>query len=162
MSDSATTPAASALEELLDVSPQVSAAIIVERETGRLLASAPSSNAEPERLAELTMSMLAAAERARNELGREPVSQFEVATPDGHVFVVADTSSVVTAVTSTDPTVGLVFYDLKTALRVIRDAGGAGAQADAIIVPVAAGGHDENGSNGNGGGKTSRWRRKQS
>ena len=158
MSETAPTPAASALDELLDVSPQVSAAIILERETGRLLASAPATNVKPEQLAELTTRMLDAAEAARNELGREPVSQFEVATPDGHVFVVADATSVVTAITSTDPTVGLVFYDLKTALRVVRDAGGAGAQADAIVVPVSAGSNGSSSSD-NGDAKRGRWRK---
>jgi predicted regulator of Ras-like GTPase activity (Roadblock/LC7/MglB family) len=161
MSDSASTPAASALDELLDVSPQVSAAVIIERATGRLLASAPAATSATEQLATLTTRMLDAAERARTDLSREPVSQFEVATPDGHVFVVADATSVVTAVTSTDPTVGLVFYDLKTALRVIRDAGGASAQADAIVVPVAV---STNGSSSDdaGDGKAGRWRKKQS
>jgi len=163
MSESAApSPATSALDELLDVSPQVSAAIIVERETGRLLASAPATHSKADRLADLTTRMLAAAERARNELGREPVSQFEVATPDGHVFIVADAASVVTAITSTDPTVGLVFYDLKTALRVIRDNGGASAQADAIVVPVTSGAGSNGGSSSDGNGKQGRWRKGKS
>jgi predicted regulator of Ras-like GTPase activity (Roadblock/LC7/MglB family) len=163
MSDIAPSPASSALDELLDVSPQVYAAVILERGSGRLLASAPDSTVSPEQLATLTSRMLDAAEQARTELGREPVSQFEVATPDGHVFVVADSSSVVTAITATDPTVGLVFYDLKTALRAVRDAGGANALADAIVVPVTSVGSDAtSGDNGTGEGKSNRWRKKPS
>jgi predicted regulator of Ras-like GTPase activity (Roadblock/LC7/MglB family) len=162
MSDIAPSPASSALDELLDVSPQVYAAVILERGSSRLLASAPDSTASPEQLATLTTRMLDAAEQARTELGREPVSQFEVATPEGHVFVVADSSSVVTAITATDPTVGLVFYDLKTALRAVRDSGGAGAQADAIVVPVTTVGAESSSGNGNGEGKSNRWRRKPS
>ncbi|MCW2950314.1 MAG: hypothetical protein JWN41_1327 [Thermoleophilia bacterium] len=160
MSDSATSPAAMALDELLDVSPQVYAAVILERETGRLLASAPATTAKPMQLAQLTTRMLEASERARTELGREPVSQFEVATGDGHVFVVVDATSVVTAVTSTDPTVGLVFYDLKTALRAVRDAGGASAQADAMVMPSV---HEDGASARDSNGSTAgRWRRKSS
>ena len=164
MSDLAPSPASSALDELLDVSPQVHAAVILERGSGRLVASAPDSATRPEQLATLATRMLDAAEQARNELGREPVSQFEVATPDGHVFVVADASSVVAAVTETDPTVGLVFYDLKTALRAVRDAAGSDDGTDAIVVPVTSGGSDADtgSSNGTGDGKSNRWRRKPS
>lgn len=123
MSEPVSIAAHSALAELLDVSPQVDAAVILEREGGRLIASAPSTaDRMADRLGEISARLLDAAERSRNQLGREPVSQVEVATPDGHVFVVADGSWLVAAVTDADPTVGLVFYDLKTALRGLRDA----------------------------------------
>lgn len=115
--------AAGALSELLEVSPQVDAAVILERDGGRLLASAPSSSDRmADQLGSLCCKVLDAAEQARTELGREPVSQVEVATPDGHLFVVADATWLVAAVTDADPTVGLVFYDLKTALRAVREA----------------------------------------
>lgn len=123
MEASMSTAAASALEELLEVSPQVDAAVIVERDGGRLVASAPStSDRMADRLGATCIRILEAAEQARRELGREPVVQVEVATPDGHVFVVADSTWIVAAVTDADPTVGLVFYDLKTALRTVREA----------------------------------------
>lgn len=123
MEASVSTAAGSALEELLEVSPQVDAAVIVERDGGRLVASAPStSDRMAERLGATCVRILDAAEQARRELGREPVVQVEVATPDGHVFVVADATWIVAAVTDADPTVGLVFYDLKTALRTVREA----------------------------------------
>lgn len=122
--DSVPSAASRALEELLEVSPQVDAAVILERDGGRLLASAPASNARgADRLAATCVKIVDAAEQARRELGREPVSQVEVATPDGHVFVVTDSTWIVAAVTDADPTVGLVFYDLKTALRTVREAG---------------------------------------
>jgi predicted regulator of Ras-like GTPase activity (Roadblock/LC7/MglB family) len=115
--------ASRALEELLEVSPQVDAAVILERDGGRLLASAPaSSDRVADRLGATCVKIVEAAEQSRRELGREPVSQVEVATPDGHVFVVTDTTWIVAAVTDADPTVGLVFYDLKTALRTVREA----------------------------------------
>lgn len=124
MEASVSTAAGSALEELLEVSPQVDAAVVVERDGGRLVASAPATGGGrmADQLAATCDRILDAAEQARRELGREPVVQVEVATPDGHVFVVADTSWLVAAVTDADPTVGLVFYDLKTALRAVREA----------------------------------------
>ena len=48
---------------------------------------------------------------------RERLVQLQVAFSDGCVFVVRDEERVVAAVTAPDPTVGLVFYDLKTCLR---------------------------------------------
>ena len=135
MEDAVNTAADSALAELLEVSPQVDAAIVVERAGGAVLASAPvSSGRTPTRFGSVCTKILAAAERSRTELGREPVSQIEVATSDGHVFVVADATCIVAAVTDADPTVGLVFYDLKTALRSIRE-----ARADGTIA-LASGG----------------------
>lgn len=121
--DSVSTVASSALDELLEVSPQVDAAVILERSGGKLVSSAPQTiERRAAKLATTCVQLLDAAERARTELGREPISQVEVATPEGHVFVVADSSWVVAAVTTADPTVGLVFYDLKTALRAVREA----------------------------------------
>lgn len=127
MTDPVTTAAGSALVELLEVSPQVDAAVILERDGGNVVASAPDSSARmADKLGTTCMRILDAAEQSRRELGREPVSQVEVGTPDGHVFVVGDASWVVAAVTDADPTVGLVFYDLKTALRAVREAATAG------------------------------------
>lgn len=123
--DSVPNAASSALSELLEVSPQVDVSIIIERDGGRLIASAPtSSDRVAGQLGDLCSRVLDAAERSRTELGREPIAQVEVATADGHLFVVADARWVVAAVTASDPTVGLVFYDLKTALRSVREAAG--------------------------------------
>lgn len=125
MSESATTVAETALRELLDVSPQVDAAIITTRSTSSpsVIAFAPhEARNRADRLADTCAQMLKQAEQARVELGREPITQCEVATGDGHVFVVADAHHIVAAVTKSDPTVGLVFYDVKTALRAVREA----------------------------------------
>ena len=132
-----------ALEELLEVSPQVDAAVILERTGGRLLASAPAhSDRMADRLGATCLQIVEAAEQARRELGREPIAQVEVGTPDGHVFVVADATWVVAAVTDADPTVGLVFYDLKTALRTVRESNAAGSAPSsspaAVIVQTDA------------------------
>lgn len=132
MSKPVTTVAESALSELLDVSPQVDAAVISTRvkqqnssapAAPNVIASAPeSARNRASRLADVCNRLLEQSERARVELGREPITQCEVATGDGHVFVVADATHIVAAVTQADPTVGLVFYDLKTALRAVREA----------------------------------------
>lgn len=121
--DPVPTAASSALAELLEVSPQVDAAVILQRDGATLVASAPQTvSRSAERLGATCVRIVEAAELARRELGREPVVQVEVATPDGHVFVVSDSTWIVAAVTDADPTVGLVFYDLKTALRTVREA----------------------------------------
>ena len=46
-----------------------------------------------------------------------PVAQLEAATTTGSVFVVRDGERVIAATTSPEPTVGLVFYDLKSCVR---------------------------------------------
>jgi predicted regulator of Ras-like GTPase activity (Roadblock/LC7/MglB family) len=177
MSDLVPSAASGALSELLDVSPQVDAAVILERDGGRLLASAPaSSDRMADRFGATCVKLLTAAEQARTELGREPVSQVEVAAPDGHVFVVADATWLVAAVTDADPTVGLVFYDLKTALRAVREAQGSnGAASSNGHVPslvTATGddsadeatstGDDDATSSGSDAPGSNRWRRKKS
>src|SRR5206468_8245684 len=49
--------------------------------------------------------------------GGGAVNQLEVATAEGSVFVVRDAERTIAVTTSADPTVGLVFYDLKSCLR---------------------------------------------
>jgi hypothetical protein len=84
----------------------------------------------------------------------------EVSTPDGNVFVVADSDHLVAAVTDADPTVGLVFYDLKTALRAVREAT-ARTSNGTLVTAVSSGaeGDDEEAPAGKNGGK---WRKKKS
>jgi predicted regulator of Ras-like GTPase activity (Roadblock/LC7/MglB family) len=171
----------SALEELLEVSPQVEAAVIITRADRHLIAFAPSlTQGAAEQFATHAGRMLDAAEQARTELGREPVVQVEVATPDGHVFVTADAHRVIAAVTSADPTVGLVFYDLKSALRTLREAGSDGhtlTEQSNLVVPLASKGangsdaaaasassDDEDSADGDGSStsvKAGRWRRRK-
>ncbi|MDX6666025.1 MAG: hypothetical protein QOG68_2231, partial [Solirubrobacteraceae bacterium] len=53
---------------------------------------------------------------------RPGVAQLEAATLAGSVFVVRDGDRLIAATTTPEPTVGLVFYDLKTCLRAIDTA----------------------------------------
>ena len=66
-------------------------------------------------LARLAKELLDAAAGVRESGGA--VNQLEVATAEGSVFVVRDGDRIIAATTSADPTVGLVFYDLKSCLR---------------------------------------------
>jgi len=123
MTPSSVQPAADqALQELLEVSPQVEAAVIAERGGTPIASSVPGTGSGAGRLGQVASRILTQAEKSRGELGREPVTQCEIATGDGNVFVVADADHLVAAVTGNEPTVGLVFYDLKTALRSVREA----------------------------------------
>ena len=63
---------------------------------------------------------MSAAETVR-PVGGESLTQLEVATAEGSVFVVRDSGRTIAATTSPEPTVGLVFYDLKSCLRSAAD-----------------------------------------
>jgi predicted regulator of Ras-like GTPase activity (Roadblock/LC7/MglB family) len=121
---------AEALADLRQISTQVQRAAIIGAD-GALEASTLADPAAAEHLAAGGRTLWEGAERARKALDRPPLTQFEVATPEGSVFVVADDHRIVVAVTSVDPTVGLVFYDLKSCLRVLLEEPiGTGGPAD--------------------------------
>ena len=109
--------AAQALADLTEISSQIEGAVLAEA-GGTLVASTFADEARGARVAEGALRLLAAAEE-RSGGGR--LVQLEAAFPDGSVFVVRDDRHVVAAVTRPDPTVGLIFYDLKTCLRMLED-----------------------------------------
>ena len=103
--------AAQALADLTEISSQIEAAVLFG-EDGRVAGST---------LADGDAATLA---RAAGELleqaaahGDGEVTQIEASTPDGNVFVVREGARRIAATTGPDPTTGLVFYDLKSALR---------------------------------------------
>jgi predicted regulator of Ras-like GTPase activity (Roadblock/LC7/MglB family) len=107
--------AAEALADLTEISTQIRLAVLVDA-GGDVVASAGAGQAEA--VARSARELLAAAEDAMGGAeAREQLVQLEAATPDGCVFLVRDGERLVAAVTAPDPTVGLVFYDLKTCLR---------------------------------------------
>jgi len=110
--------AAQALADLTEISSQIEGAVITDP-GGAVLASTFSDDGRAGRVAGLARDLLASAEEVRGDLGREELVQLEAATPEGSVFVVRDGERVVVAVTRARPTVGLVFYDLKTCLRLV-------------------------------------------
>jgi hypothetical protein len=101
-----------AIAEMVEISPQVREVVVVGPGGSVLGSNASSERADA--LADGAGRLLAAAERDQPEL-----AQLEAATTGGSVFVVRDGDRVIAATTTPEPTVGLVFYDLKTCLRSI-------------------------------------------
>jgi predicted regulator of Ras-like GTPase activity (Roadblock/LC7/MglB family) len=110
-----------ALADLTEISSQVRAAVLLDR-SGQLVASTHAEETRARQLADACHELLAAAEEARRGGDRE-LTQLEAATRDGSVFVVREGDRVIAATTGPAPTVGLVFYDLKTCLRTVAVAG---------------------------------------
>jgi len=109
--------AAQALADLTEISSQIESAVIASRK-GAVLASTFGEAAKGKEVAGLALELLAAAEEARGE--GEPIVQLEAATRQGSVFVIRDKRNIAAAVTTPKPTVGLVFYDLRTCLRLLE------------------------------------------
>jgi predicted regulator of Ras-like GTPase activity (Roadblock/LC7/MglB family) len=106
--------AAQAIADLTEISPQVKQVVVIAAD------GSPAGSNVPEdasaRLVDGARRLVEAAEELRPD-----VAQVEVATQAGSVFVVRDGDRMIAATTSPEPTVGLVFYDLKTCLRSIEE-----------------------------------------
>ena len=109
-----------ALDDLKQISVQVTAAAI-GGPAGTVEAATLADASAGERLVRLGAELWDAAEQARRDLGRDALSQVEVATPEGSVFVLRDADRTIVATTTVDPIVGLVFYDLRTCLRTVAE-----------------------------------------
>jgi predicted regulator of Ras-like GTPase activity (Roadblock/LC7/MglB family) len=105
-----------ALADLTEISSQIRAAVVFD-DTGKL---AGSTVPDGEGLAAAASELFAAAEELRT--GDSGLTQLEIATEDGSVFVVREGKTTIAATTGPAPTVGLVFYDLKSALRSVKPA----------------------------------------
>jgi predicted regulator of Ras-like GTPase activity (Roadblock/LC7/MglB family) len=110
--------AAQALADLTEISSQIQSAVLFG-EDGEVAASTIADDARTGEFSRRTRELVAAAENVRP--GGEPLTQLEVATHEGSVFVVRDAGRYVAATTSPEPTVGLVFYDLKSCLRSVSE-----------------------------------------
>lgn len=125
--------AASAIAELKELSTQIETVVVAGRDGAVEAATLPDEAAG--RVVSAARSLVDGADQLRRDLGRESLSQLQASTPEGSVFVVVDTDRVAVATTGTDPTVGLVFYDLKTLLRqVAGHTNGAGGDEPAAEV----------------------------
>jgi predicted regulator of Ras-like GTPase activity (Roadblock/LC7/MglB family) len=109
--------AAQALADLTEISAQIEGAVLADRE-GSVIASTLPRDERGAELARAAVELLAAADESRAD-GQELV-QLQAVTPRGSLFVVRDEGRVVAALTGSKPTVGLVFYDLKTCLRMLE------------------------------------------
>jgi predicted regulator of Ras-like GTPase activity (Roadblock/LC7/MglB family) len=104
-----------ALAELKQISAQVQDAVIFD-ESGAVVASTVAEERAPA-MAQAAQRLLEGAARAV-ERGDEIV-QLEAALPEGSVIVAREGTTAVAATTVPDPTVGLIFYDLRTCLRAL-------------------------------------------
>jgi predicted regulator of Ras-like GTPase activity (Roadblock/LC7/MglB family) len=105
--------AAQAIGDLTEISPQVRHVVVIGAD-GAANGSNLSDGAAAQRLADGARKLVEAADALR-----PGVAQLEAATLTGSVFVVRDGDRLIAATTTPEPTVGLVFYDLKTCLRSI-------------------------------------------
>src|SRR4029453_19296692 len=103
--------AADALARLTEISTQIQAAVVFDRE-GTVLGSIVDDD-RAGRIAEKALELFREAEKQ----GKQELVQLDASFPDGTVFVVRDADRLIAATTGPEPTVGLVFYDLKTCLR---------------------------------------------
>ncbi|MDQ2982581.1 MAG: hypothetical protein M3R70_01460 [Actinomycetota bacterium] len=105
-----------ALANLLEQSSRVEAAVIFDR-SAKVGGSTLEDGDRAKRFAASALELLTEAESRRPQKASEPLAQLEVALPAGSAFVVQDGERVIAATTGPEPTVGLVFYDLKKCLR---------------------------------------------
>jgi predicted regulator of Ras-like GTPase activity (Roadblock/LC7/MglB family) len=106
-----------ALSDLTEISSQIQAAVVFDGQ-GAVSGSTLANSARAAELVSGASELLSVAEGLRS--GSSPLTQLEVATSEGSVFVVRDGETSIVATTGGNPTVGLVFYDLKSALRSIK------------------------------------------
>lgn len=112
--------AAQALADLTEISSQVVHVAIVD-EGGAVLATTIPDSGRASRFVERVSTLLDEAEGLRQARGLPGLAQLEAATLEGSVFAVRRDGRVIAATTRPDPTVGLVFYDLKHCLRSIAE-----------------------------------------
>jgi predicted regulator of Ras-like GTPase activity (Roadblock/LC7/MglB family) len=105
------TKAETALAELTEISSQIEAAVLVDAK-----GAVSASTLPDERAARLASSARAALEAAEQVRAGE-LTQLEVASEEGSLFVVREGERLIAATAGPEPTAGLVFYDLRSALR---------------------------------------------
>jgi predicted regulator of Ras-like GTPase activity (Roadblock/LC7/MglB family) len=112
--------AAQALADLTEISSQIVRVAVADRE-GAVLASTIEDEGQERQFADTVAKLLAEADTAASSRGLDGLVQFEAATREGSVFLVRSLTGAnyIAAVTRPEPTVGLVFYDLKHCLRSI-------------------------------------------
>ncbi len=108
---------AQALADLTEVSSQIENAVLADAE-GNVLAST-FAGMKGERVTEAALTLLAAGESAAGDRAR--LTQLVVEANEGAVFVVRERDHVVVALTTPEPTTGLIFYDLRTCLRLAAE-----------------------------------------
>jgi hypothetical protein len=106
---------AQALADLTEISTQIETAVVFDREGTVLGATVDDERAG--RLAGAAIELF----RAADEQREQELVQLDAALEGGSVFVVRDADRLIAATTTQQPTVGLVFYDLKSCLRALGE-----------------------------------------
>jgi predicted regulator of Ras-like GTPase activity (Roadblock/LC7/MglB family) len=105
-----------ALRELMELSSQITAAVVLDAD-GSVLAASAEYPAAAGRLGAGALELVGAA--AELGSGGRDVSRVEVELEEGALFVVREGGRIVAATTGPSPTSGLVVYDLRTCARAI-------------------------------------------
>ena len=108
-----------ALADLTEISSQIQSAVVFD-DKSKVAGSTLADDARAAAFAQAAGALLTAADDVGS--GESPLTQLEIATGDGSVFVVREGNITIAATTAANPTVGLVFYDLKSALRSLKPA----------------------------------------
>ena len=109
--------AGQALDDLTQVSTQIEGAVLAEP-GGKVLASTYADE-KGEQVAKTALELLRGAEKERDDDAE--LTQVLAETASGAVFVVRGGKHVAAAVTGAEPIAGLIFYDLKTCLRLLEN-----------------------------------------
>jgi hypothetical protein len=117
--------AVQALADLTEISSQIEMVVLTDG-AGELLGS---TLPDPDRARQVADGARRLLDEASSVAGGKEaeLGQLEAATPDGSLFVVLDGGRMIAATTGPEPTVGLVFYDLKSCLRSLDAGAGDGA-----------------------------------
>jgi predicted regulator of Ras-like GTPase activity (Roadblock/LC7/MglB family) len=120
--------ASAALDRLQEISSQVRHAVVFDRD-GTVIGSTLEDDRRSEQIAREARELLDDA--AARGHGEGEFAQLEVALQRGSVFVVRHDDRLIAATTAPEPTVGLVFYDLKSTLRELEQPARPGKRAAA-------------------------------
>src|SRR5258705_12830879 len=108
-----------ALADLTEISSQIQAAVVFD-DGGKVAASTLGDSPRADELAGAAGGLLAAADEIKT--GESALTQLEGGTAEGSGFVVRAGKTGIAAPTGSNPTAGLVFYDLNAALRPVQPA----------------------------------------
>src|SRR4029079_12935618 len=100
-----------ALADLTEISSQIQAAVVFD-DKGKVVGS---TLPDGDSFASAAADLLAAADELKP--GDAPLTQLEIATGDGSVFVVREGKATIAATTPPAPTARPVLYDLNSELR---------------------------------------------
>jgi len=109
--------AAQALAELTELSSQIRSAVVLGAD-GSVLGSTTGDAGTAEGLARATLELVAAAAELSSS---DDVTRVEVELDEGGLFVLCEGDRTIAATTGSQPTAGLVTYDLRTCLRDIDE-----------------------------------------